>query len=158
MESITYVNEVDIQKIAAGQKVKLKLDADPNKILTGSVTTVANIGEQRPNSDSKVFEVRIKVNESDTTLRPAMTTANEILVAEIDTAISILLESVHTEGTMTFVYKKNGGSIVKQEVKLGMLNDNAAVVQRGIDEEDDILLTVPPESDKLKTILLETAN
>jgi len=158
MESITYVNEVDIQKIAAGQKVKLKLDADPNKILTGSVTTVANIGEQRPNSDSKVFEVRIKVNESDTTLRPAMTTANEILVAEIDTAISILLESVHTEGTMTFVYKKNGGSIVKQEVKLGMLNDNAAVVQRGIDEEDEILLTVPPESDKLRTILLETAN
>jgi hypothetical protein len=158
MESITYVNEVDIQKIAAGQKVKLKLDADPNKILTGSVTTVANIGEQRPNSDSKVFEVRIKVNESDTTLRPAMTTANEILVAEIDTAISILLESVHTEGTMTFVYKKNGGSIVKQEVKLGMLNDNAAVVQSGIDEEDEILLTVPPESDKLKTILLETAN
>lgn len=154
MESITYVNEVDIQKIAAGQKVKLKLDADPNKPLTGSVTAVANIGEQRPNSDAKVFEVRIKVNESDTTLRPAMTTANEILVARLDSVISIPLECVHTEGTTTFVYKKNGGSIVKQEVKLGLINENAAVVQSGISGKDEILATTPPESDKLKTVLL----
>jgi RND family efflux transporter MFP subunit len=154
MESITYVSEVDIQKISAGQKVTLKLDADPNKPLTGSVTSVANIGEQRPNSDSKVFEVRIKVNESDTTLRPSMTTANEILVARLDSVISIPLECVHTEGTMTFVYKKNGGSIAKQEVKLGLMNENAAVVHGGIADDDELLLATPPESAKLTTIPL----
>jgi RND family efflux transporter MFP subunit len=158
MESITYISEVDIQKIAAGQKVKLKLDADPNKTLTGSITTVANIGEQRPNSDSKVFEVRIKVNESDTTLRPAMTTANEILVAQVDTAVSVPLECVHTEGTMTFVFRKNGGSIVKQEVKLGLVNDNAAEVLHGIDDEDELLLSMPPETGKLETIRLAAVN
>ncbi len=158
MESITYVSEVDIQKIAAGQQVKLKLDADPNKTLTGSVTTVANIGEQRPNSDSKVFEVRIKVNESDTTLRPAMTTSNEILVAQVDTAISVPLECVHTEGKMTFVFRRNGGSIVKQEVKLGLVNDNAAEVLSGIDEEDELLLSMPAESGKLETIRLAAVN
>jgi multidrug efflux pump subunit AcrA (membrane-fusion protein) len=154
MESITYVNEVDIQKIAAGQKVKLKLDADPNKPLSGSVTTVANIGEQRPNSDAKVFEVRIRVNESDTTLRPAMTTANEILVAELEEALSIPLECVHTEGTTTFVYKKDGGSIVKHEVKLGLMNENAAVVLAGIGEKDELLLSSPAEAEKLEMVLL----
>lgn len=154
MESITYVNEVDIQKIALGQKVRLKLDADPNKVLTGKVTNVANIGEQRPNSDSKVFEVRIKVNEADTTLRPAMTTANEILVAQADSVLSIPLECVHTEGTVTFVYKRNGAGVVKQEIKLGLMNDNAAVVQNGIAEEDELLLTTPPESAKLTLVSL----
>ena len=154
MESITYISELDIQKIAVGQKVKLKLDADPNKVLTGSVTAVANIGEQRPNSDSKVFEVRIKVNESDTTLRPAMTTGNEILVARLDSVISIPLECVHTEGQTTFVYKKNGGSIVRQEVKLGLINDNATVIQTGIDEKDELLLTTPPDAGKLKIVPL----
>ena len=152
MESITYVSEVDIQKVAVGQKVKLKLDADPNKQLSGGVTSVANIGEQRPNSDSKVFEVRIKVNEADTTLRPAMTTSNEILVAKLDSVLSIPLECVHTEGSATFVYKKKGGSVVKQEVKLGLMNDNATVVQSGIDESTVLLLTVPPESGKLKVV------
>ena len=158
MESITYISELDIQKIAVAQKVKLKLDADPNKALTGSVTAVANIGEQRPNSDSKVFEVRIKVNESDTTLRPAMTTANEILVARLDSVISIPLECVHTEGQTTFVYKRNGGSIVKQEVKLGLINENSTVIQGGIGGKDELLLTTPPESAKLKIVPLAASS
>lgn len=154
MESVTYVNEVDIQKIATGQKVKLKLDADPNKPLTGLVTSVANIGEQRPNSDSKVFEVKIRVQQSDTTLRPSMTTANEILVAQLDDVLSIPLECVHTEGAVTFVYKKNGGDPVKQEVKLGAMNDNAAVVLAGVTEKDELLLSSPAEPEKLKIVLL----
>lgn len=157
MESITYVNEVDIQKIGLAQKVKIKLDADPNKILTGTVMNVANIGEQRPNSDSKVFEVRIKVNEADTTLRPAMTTANEILVAKSDSVLSIPLECVHTEGTVTFVFKKSGSGIVKQQIKLGLMNDNAAIVESGVTEDDEVLLTTPPESTKLKLVGLAPA-
>jgi multidrug efflux pump subunit AcrA (membrane-fusion protein) len=154
MESITYVNEIDIQKIATGQKVKLKLDADPNKPLTGTVTTVANIGEQRPNSDSKVFEVRVKVLEVDTTLRPSMTTANEILVAKLDDALAIPLECVHTEGTTTFVFKKDGGSIVKQEVKLGQVNESSAVVLAGISQKDQMFLSSPADADKMKMVSL----
>lgn len=158
MESITYISELDIQKIALGQQVKLKLDANPNKPLSGTVTAVANIGEQRPNSDSKVFEVRIKVIESDTTLRPAMTTSNEILVAKLDSVISIPLECVHTEGATTFVYRKNGGSIVKQEVKLGLINENATVIQNGLGEKDELLLSAPAEPGKLKVVSLAVRN
>ena len=157
MESITYVNEIDIQKIAIGQKVKLKLDADPNKPLTGTVTGVANIGEQRPNSDSKVFEVRVRVAESDTTLRPSMTTANEILVAKLDDVLSVPLECVHTEGSMTFVFRKSGGSIVKQEVKLGQMNENAAIVLAGVSQKDQLYLSSPAEPEKAKTVLLADA-
>jgi multidrug efflux pump subunit AcrA (membrane-fusion protein) len=158
MESITYISELDIQKIAAAQGVKIKLDADPNRVLTGSVTSVANIGEQRPNSDSKVFEVHIKVNESDTTLRPAMTTSNEILVARLDSVLSVPLECVHTEGSTTFVYKKNGRSIVRQEVKLGLINENATVILAGLEEKDDVLLTVPAEAGTLRVVPLAASN
>ncbi|MDX9791192.1 MAG: HlyD family efflux transporter periplasmic adaptor subunit, partial [Candidatus Kapabacteria bacterium] len=37
MESVTYVNEIDIQKIKSGQKVKINLDANPDKRITGEV-------------------------------------------------------------------------------------------------------------------------
>ncbi len=156
MESITYVNEVDIQKIAKGQNVTLKLDADPNKKLSGTVTSVANIGEQRPNSDSKVFEVRILINDRDTTLRPAMTTANEILIAKASSVLSIPLEAIHSEGTTTFVYLKQGGA-VKQEVKLGLQNDNAAVVLEGISSKDEVYLSPPPSASTLKFRPLKAA-
>jgi RND family efflux transporter MFP subunit len=158
MESITYVTEIDIQKIAAGQSVKLKLDADPNKILTGTVKSVANIGEQRPNSDAKVFEVKINVNESDTTLRPSMTTSNEILVAKLDSALHIPLECVQTEGKTTFVFKKDGGGIVRQEVRLGLINENEAVITAGIADDDEVYLSAPPDGADAKTVLLTAAN
>jgi len=154
MESITYVTEIDIQKIAAGQTVKLKLDADPKKVLTGVVKTVANIGEQRPNSDAKVFEVRIQVNESDTTLRPSMTTSNEILVAKLDSVLRVPLECVHTEGNTTFVYRKDGGGAVKQEVKLGMINENEAVILAGVADDDRLFLSLPDDSGELETVPL----
>src|SRR3954469_20017951 len=38
MESQTYVNEVDVRKIAVGQKVQIALDADNTKKLEGTVT------------------------------------------------------------------------------------------------------------------------
>jgi multidrug efflux pump subunit AcrA (membrane-fusion protein) len=157
MESITYISELDIQKLALKQSVKVKLDADPKRPLTGTVSSVANIGEQRPNSDSKVFEVRIKINESDTTLRPAMTTSNEILVSKFDSVLSVPLECVHTEGQTTFVYMKSGRSTVRKEVKLGLINDNAAIILAGVSDDDKLLLTTPPEPASLKMVLLAAA-
>ncbi len=158
MESTTYVNEVDIQKIAVGQKVEIKLDADPSKKLTGVVRQVANIGEQRPNADSKVFEVKILVNESDTTLRPAMTTSNAIIVATLDSVLSIPLESVHAQDNRSFVFKENGSGIVKQEVELGMMNDNAVIIKRGLSEEDRIYLSTPPDTKDIPIDTLAVAS
>ena len=60
MLSKTYHNEVDVRKVKTGQKVEIGLDAFPDKKLTGVVTRVANVGEQRPNSDSKVLKRRSK--------------------------------------------------------------------------------------------------
>ena len=61
MISKTYVNEIDVSKVKAGQKVEIIVDAFPERSYTGTVTSVANIGEQLPNADAKVFEVLIKV-------------------------------------------------------------------------------------------------
>ena len=63
--SKTYVNEVDVRKVFAGQKVEIGLDAYPEKSFRGVVIRVANVGEQRPNSDAKVFEVAVEINGTD---------------------------------------------------------------------------------------------
>lgn len=156
MESKTFVNEVDIQKIKPGLKVNIGLDANPDKKLTGVITDVANIGEQRPNSDAKVFEVKILINESDSTLRPAMTTSNEIIVSAIPDALFIPLEAVHTAEEISFVYKKGGAGAVKQQVKLGEFNDNSVIILEGLSPEDQIYMTIPQKSEDLQIQLLGT--
>ena len=149
METMTYINEVDIQKIKLKQEVEIGLDADPDKKLIGTVENVANIGEQRPNSDSKVFQVVITVQTKDSTLRPAMTTSNKILISEEKNAFFVPLECIHSEDSTTFVYKKSGLSTVKQKVTLGMMNESEVVIKTGISGEDELFLSIPENAEEL---------
>lgn len=155
MESVTYVNEVDIQKIKTGQKVIMGLDAVPDKTLTGEVTSVANIGEQKKNSDSKVFEVVIVISGTDSLLRPAMTTSNQIFVEKLDDVLFIPLETVHAIDSLSFVFKKDGISPVLQQVQLGLMNENEVVVNRGLTLNDQIYLSMPNDTSGIKRIYLE---
>jgi hypothetical protein len=143
MLSMTYVNEVDVRKVVVGQPVALTLDSDPSKHLTGQVVAVANVGEERPNSDAKVFEVKIEVAESDTTLRPGMTTGNNIQVFSQKNVLSVPLEAVTSEGGVSYVYKKTGGSLVKQEVETGAINDTHVVIAKGLSDNDAVMLMPP---------------
>lgn len=154
MESVTYVNEVDIQKVVVGQKVQIGLDAVPDKKLTGEVTGVANIGEQRKNYDSKVFEVTIVINESDSLLRPAMTTSNKIMIERIDEALQVPLEAVHAVDSLSFVFKKDGLSPVMQQVELGLINENSVVIHRGVSTSDQLYLTVPSDTSGIRKNML----
>ena len=154
MESVTYVNEIDVRKIAVGQPVSITLDADPGKHLTGTVTAVANMGEQRPNSDAKVFEVKVLVQHPDTTLRPGMTTGNTIETGRADHALSVSLEALGSERGTPFVYRQSGGSVTRQEVRTGIVNDDAVVILRGLKEGDRVLLTPPKEGESLPLVRL----
>jgi len=149
MESVTYVNEIDVRKLAVGQPVTLTLDADPTKRLTGTVASVANVGEQRPNADAKVFEVKVTVQASDTTLRPGMTTGNAIETLKLNVALFVPLEALSSAGGVPFVYRQDGGRIVKQEVITGPMNEDEVVIVRGLEENDRVLLTPPPDHDRI---------
>lgn len=155
MESVTYVNEVDVQKITKQQNVEIGLDAIPDKSLNGTVTSVANIGEQRPNSDSKVYEVIIEIAETDSVLRPAMTTSNRVIVNRVKDAMFIPLETIHVKDSTSFVFKKDGLYPVMQEVDLGLMNENEVIVHRGLTMDDVIYLTVPNDTSGIDKYYLE---
>jgi hypothetical protein len=144
MMSKTYVNEVDVRKIKPGQPVEIGLDAFPEKKLRGMVINVANVGEQRPNSDAKVFQVNIQVRGSDPLLRPSMTTSNNILTMELDSVLFIPLEGLFNyNDSITFVYKKEGLRTTKQEVEVGETNANEAVILAGLSSGDKVFVSTP---------------
>ena len=158
MVSRTYINEVDINAVKAEQEVEIGLDAFPEKKLTGKVIEVANVGEQKPNSDAKVFQLLIEINESDTTLRPGMTTSNTIIAGELDDVIFVPVESLHTEGdSINYVYKKDGLGIAKQEVLLGKSNADEVVILEGLKENEIVYLSDPEGMEDKKIDRLEGA-
>ena len=159
MLSKTFVNEVDVRKVKIGQKVEVGLDAYPDKKLRGVVMRVANVGEQRPNSDSKVFEVSVEINGTDATLRPSMTTSNRILAHAIDSALYIPLESLHSQhDSITYVFKEDGLDIIKQEVIVSETNANDVIVLGGLKEDERVYLSMPDGLDDQSIVLIPEMN
>jgi HlyD family secretion protein len=147
MQSLTWVNEIDISKVDIGQKVLIGIDAMPGRELEGNVISVANIGQPMPRSDAKVFEVKIKVLGEVDDLKPAMTTSNSIHTGIYPDTLFIPAESVFKNDSLQYVYLEKGGTIVKQVVDLGDQNENFILIRNGLTENDKVLLT-PPDGDE----------
>lgn len=139
--SKAYINEVDISKIKLGQKAMIGVDAFPEKKVEGEVIKVANVGEQKPNSDAKVFEVQIRLNQTDSILKPSMTTSNRIFVNTYDSVIFVPIEAVFADKGEQIVFKKRtGGGYSKVEVTAGETNDNFVIITQGLEPGDIVSL------------------
>jgi len=152
MLSKTYVNEIDISKVKSGQAVRIGIDAFPEKKYTGKVLEVANIGEQLPNTDAKVFEVLASVDQTDSILRPSMTTSNQIVTDVFKDVIFVPLEAIHNNDSLSFVYTTSNK---KQIIVPGLSNENYIIIERGLNDGDEVYLSIPDEEDKLKYSGLE---
>lgn len=155
MMSKTYVNEIDISKVSVGQGVTIGVDAFPELEFLGEVTSVANIGEQLPGGDAKVFEVLIKMNGTDSILKPAMTTNNSILIAEFEDVLSLPIEAVFGNDSINWVYRLSGLSKYKQQVSVGQSNENEIVIKKGVKVGDVVLMSVPENAEKIELKSIE---
>jgi len=141
MNSQTYVNEIDISKVSVGQKVEIEIDAFPGRGFTGEVHEVANMGEQMRNSNAKVFEVIVHINEFDSILRPSMTTKNRIITDVLDDMLFIPIECVSANDSISYVFRKGN----RHHVIPGRSNESEIIILAGLEAGDEIYL-VPPKS------------
>ncbi|MBK7133584.1 MAG: efflux RND transporter periplasmic adaptor subunit [Bacteroidales bacterium] len=150
MISKVYVNEIEVSKIKPGQKVDVRVDAFPKKSYTGTVTTIANIGEVLPNSDAKMFEVLIKLDGSDPDLRPTMTTDNKIIIKTFDNVISVPTECVMAGAdSLPFVYEKNR---TKHIVVLGESNEKNVIIEKGVEPGRSLYVIAPEDAENFKLV------
>jgi HlyD family secretion protein len=148
MYSKVHVSEVEVNKVKPGQPVIITLDALQETSLTGSVASIANIGEQLPNSDSKMFEVLIRVNETDPRLMPSMTTTNRIIIKTFADVTYVPIESIHAEeDSVPFVYTKNG---LKRVIIPGESNDKNTIIEKGLEAGTSIWLRTPDDPSKFQ--------
>ncbi|MDR0428091.1 MAG: efflux RND transporter periplasmic adaptor subunit [Dysgonamonadaceae bacterium] len=83
MKVTTSINETDFLDIYEGQKVIVRMDAVPDLAFDGEVSYIGKLcHEKEPGSRQKVFDVEIKILQSDERLKPGMTVSCEYLQNE----------------------------------------------------------------------------
>ena len=164
MQVKTWVNEVDVDKLEAGNEVLVRLDALPGPVFHGKISNIASLGhEKEGDKNVQVFDILVEIDEEDPRLKPGMTAACEVIVetipprapkdeAEIEEAeeteaaeipLYIPIDAVFEKGGRTLVYRMQGGQPVEQEVSLGARNEDYVIVEEGLGTNDRVALRDP---------------
>lgn len=141
--SDTYVEEIHITKINNGDSARITIDAIPGKVFNGVIYKIANIGQELPGFESKVFNVLIELTDNDPELKPAMTSNNNIIIKKIPDVLTIPRQCLFAENDENYVYIRESGKIFKRAVIPGPENDQEVVIQSGLQIKDKVLMSEP---------------
>ncbi len=102
----TRINEVDIAKIALGQRVEIRVDAYRDKVFEGRVSEIApsafSPGQMGQQGDGTItFEVMIEVVGSPSELLPGMSADVDIIVMQDDNVLQLPIDSVIDSEVLT---------------------------------------------------------
>lgn len=144
MESVTFVNEVDVSRIRKDLPVIVRLDAFRDSSFNGVIGTVASLGKNKDNNSTiKVFEILVDIKSNSEILKPGMTTSNKMVINEIPDVLFVPQESVFEKDGKKIVYVKNGSSFDEVEVEVGEKSEDYIIITKGVKEGSDVALRNP---------------
>jgi len=146
----TEISEVDLSKVKIGSPVTLTLDAYPDAVFHGEVTLISTLARQKISKITqkptgiKVFDVSIKVIDTDERLKPGLTTTAEIMVSKHEDALSVPIASVFLDDDdLTVLYVETEDGVMAVPIEVIASSERAAIVSGDIEENDRVLLAPP---------------
>ncbi|HEY5991878.1 MAG TPA: efflux RND transporter periplasmic adaptor subunit [Candidatus Udaeobacter sp.] len=97
MEARVDVNENDVVNVKVGDKAEVKIDAYGNRKFHGTVYQIANTGKTTgagTQEEVTNFEVKIRINDTDVTLKPALSCTAEIHTNEVKDVVAVPMQAV----------------------------------------------------------------
>lgn len=131
------LSEVDVPKVAVGQKVIVTLDSISDKTFTGKVATVDRIGTTTNNVTS--YLAKIKLDSSSPEILPNMAaSANIVLETKTDILIAPL-SAVSTQDGINYIKILRDGKEVDVPVEIGISSDSQIEITSGLSEGDTVI-------------------
>ncbi|CAN5332909.1 efflux RND transporter periplasmic adaptor subunit [soil metagenome] len=130
-------DERNLSRIDRGQKARASADAFPQDVFDSEVSYIApSIDAQRG-----TVEVRLKVPNPPTFLRPDMTVSIDLAVASRTNVIVLPTEAVRgLAAPKPWVLAVEGGRAVRKEVVVGIRGEGSIEVVAGVDEGAEVII------------------
>jgi HlyD family secretion protein len=140
MEVAAMLHESVVKEVKPGMRVRVKIEALPNRVLEGHIDAITQIPERNWFSDVKYFYGTVKLHNVPKGLRPGMTAEVEIVTANKPDVLVIPAESLTVEDGHDFCYVSHDDTLERREVKLGQSTRDYLEVTEGLDEGEAIVL------------------
>ena len=147
------LHESVVKQVAIGAPAYVTVDAFPKDRLMGKVTKIAVMPDRENwwmNPGLKAYETQITLDATPAGLKPGMSAQVEIL---IDTRLDVLqvpVSAVFLDKGAQVVYIKTPGGPETRRVEVGLSNDRAVEILKGLREGEDVYLYKPAGTEELK--------
>jgi 3-mercaptopyruvate sulfurtransferase SseA len=147
MRAVLSVPQEQARQIKRRQRVIVQVEALPGQELEGEVTEIAqtasegNIPGTGMGTGEKVFRTVVDIKDTrGAPLRPGMTANVRIIVEKVPNAVRVPRVCVFDREERQVVYVKRGSRFEEVRVKLGLQNDDEAVVVSGLKGGEEVAL------------------
>jgi len=147
------IHESQVKRVRKGMPVKISVDAEPDKALTGEVENVGVLPDsenRRFNPDQKVYKTSIKIAGVHDWLKPGMAAEGRIIIRIIPDIVMIPVQAVFNHNNVTFCCIKSGPNIETRVIQIDDYNNRFAAIKSGVEEGDVVLLQKPEDLDLTK--------
>ena len=127
------VSEIDTQQLKAGQSVDVTINA-LNVNATGKVSDISVEGTVSNSTTN--FTVKIQLDEQNASFRTNMSAQVNILVADVQNALSVPIDAVTTVNGKKIVMKKTETAYSAQVVETGISNASYVQITSGLSDGD----------------------
>jgi HlyD family secretion protein len=134
------VREVDVAKIRVGMTATIAVDAFPEKIFQGEVSSIASLAkEDQQNSGIRRFHTRVSLTGDTSGVQVGMSVTTRIIYSSIEDALVVPLSAVVYRGGRPVVQKIAGDRTVAVEVELGVQGQQIVEILSGLAVGDVIV-------------------
>jgi HlyD family secretion protein len=127
------VSEIDTQQLKVDQSVDVTINA-LNAHATGKVSDISVEGTVSNSTTN--FTVKIQLDEQNASFRTNMSAQVNILVADVQNALSVPIDAVTTVNGKKIVMKKTDTAYSAQVVETGISNASYVQITKGLSEGD----------------------
>ncbi|MGA3349370.1 MAG: efflux RND transporter periplasmic adaptor subunit [Candidatus Sulfotelmatobacter sp.] len=135
----SFIDEPDIGRLAAGQKIEVTWDALPERIWNGTVSTIPSTVKLR--GARNVGEVTCSVDNHDLHLLPNVNVSVTIVAAEHSGVLTLSREALRNDDSKPYVYRVEDGKLVRRDVEVSLQNLTRVEIASGLPEHAQVALS-----------------
>ncbi len=145
------LEEVDRGKVQLGQKIRIRVDAIPDREFLATldwISPIAALNFRRGGMSEKNFPARATLQNLDPRLRPGMSATAEIVIESEPSRLLIPVRASFMHRGKPSVYVQRGQNFQIRTIEVGKRNDNDLIVVSGLKEGEIVTLENPVEAAK----------
>ncbi|MBM3728779.1 MAG: HlyD family efflux transporter periplasmic adaptor subunit [Acidobacteria bacterium] len=145
------LEEVDRGKLTIGHKVRIRVDAIPEKEFLADldwISPIAQVTFRGMGMSEKTFPARATLKNLDGRLRPGMSASAEVLIETQPGAMLIPIRASFMHQGKPAVYVQRGQQFLIRPIEVGKRNETDMVVLKGLNQGEVVTLENPIEAAK----------